>query len=242
MKVAICDDERYHRNILADKVKKYLDSSGIVATVTLHSSASSLLKESIAQYDLIFLDVSMREIDGLEAGRVIAKKSASTVLVYVSGLIEYAPASHEIDNTIRYLLKSQIDEKFDECMDATLKRLNYQSKKILIDFTQGEMAVYRHEIVYVISFGHVLTFHFTSPKKEPLESRKYALKELVPLLGEDLFVRIDQSCIVNMAHIDDIMKDSQGYRCILTDNTALFISQRRYGDVKRKYYLYTGSL
>lgn len=242
MKTAIVDDERYHRSILAEKVIKYFDALGILATVKLYGSARDLLKEDVSQFDLIFLDVCMPEIDGLVAGHLIAKKSVHTILVYVSGLIEHAPASLEIDNTIRYIMKNQLDEKFDECMDAILKRFHYQCQKVTIDFTPGELTVYRHEIVHVNSYGHVLTFYFSSPKKEPLESRKYSLKELLPLLGEDLFVRIDQSCIVNMAYIDDILKDSQGYKCVLNDETTFFVSQRRYGDVKRKYYLYAGCL
>lgn len=241
MNVAICDDEHSACTLLQDKIKAYCGALNIPVTIGVFRSAIALLKENITEYDVIFLDVTMPQVDGIEAGRVISKKSAGTILVYVSGLVDHAPNSFEVGNTIRYLLKDRLNEKFDECMTAVLHKLNFQNQRITIDFTDGEMPIYRHEIVHVDSYGHVLTLYFSSPKREPLSTRKYTLKEMLALLGDDLFARISHSHLVNMSHVDEIANDSQGNKCVFNDGTTLYISQRRSHEFKRQYFLFKGS-
>ncbi len=241
MNIAICDDEHSACIALSDKIKAYCGALNIPVTIGIFRSAIALLKESLADYDVIFLDVMMPQVDGIEAGQVISKKSTDTILVYVSSLIDHAPDSLEVGNTIRYLLKERLDEKLGECMTAVLRKLNFQSQKITIDFIEGEMSIFRHEILYVDSLGHLLTLYFSTAKREPLKTRKHTLKDMLTILGEDLFVRIDHSHLVNMSFIDEITNDLQGNKCVFDDGKSLYISQRRFQDVKRQYFLFKGT-
>ena len=243
MKIAVCDDDLYFRNYLSKKAADFFDSRVIKVDIVKFSSAKSMLdSDNIADFDIVFLDVSMPEIDGIEAGRVIAKKSPKTIIIYVSGLIEHAPASLEIDNTMRYLLKSQLNEKFYECMQAAVQRLNYDNTQISIHFTDGEIRVFRYDITFIESRGHLLTFHFSDAKKDSYTSRKYTLKSVQQILGEDIFLRVDQSYLVNMMHIDQLRSSPHGYTCILNSGKEIIVSQRKYRSARRSFFLYKGKL
>lgn len=243
MKIAVVDDERTFRDIMSRKIQQYCEHKNIPASIDHYSNAEALLNvEKSSEYSIIFLDVAMPRINGIDAGRVIANKSPKTFIVYVSGLVNYAPASHEITSAVRYLMKDELEEKFDECMNTVLQRLNYQNKKILIDFTEGEIYIYRHEIVYIDIFRHLLTFHFSSPRCDSFTSRRYTLKSIQMLLGEDLFIRVEKSYLVNMAYIDSFARDAQGHKCVLKDGTSIIVSLRRYKDAKRQYFQYKATL
>lgn len=243
MKIVICDDDKDFSTFLESRILSYCRHRNLFVDIVKYNDAKFLLESNIIlDNSVIFLDVSMPHIDGIQAGQLISKKYPKSIIVYVSNLIEYAPISHEINNAIRYLLKSNLDATFDECMSYVLQCLNYQNKKVTIHFIEGEIILYRNDILYVDCVGHLITVHFISKKKDPLSTRKYTLNTIHKILGEDLFVRIDQSYIVNMAHIDSFIRYTHGIKCLLNDGTEINVSQRRAKEANRKFFKYKGSI
>jgi DNA-binding LytR/AlgR family response regulator len=240
--IAICDDERVFREQLYYRVTDFFKIRALEVHIEQFYNATKLLEhDSISEFDIIFLDVAMPNIDGISAGRIIAKKSPKTKIIYVSGLIEHAPASHEIESAMRYIIKEQLDDKFDECMLTVLKQLNYQEKRVQIAFTDGEMRVNVQDVMYVEVLSHVLIFHFIPKSHTELTSRKYSLKEIQEILGSDLFLRVEQSFIVNMAYIEEFAHSEHGYSCRLSDGTSINVSQRRVKEARRIFFAYKGN-
>lgn len=127
LKIAIGDDEKFFKTKMKKNVEKYLGKEKIVCEVDCFDSGVQLLEkgESIAEYDMIFLDINMQEIDGIETAKCIRNYYPEVFLIFVTAYVQYSPEGYKV-NAIRYLLKDNesFDDAFKECMDAILKKKN----------------------------------------------------------------------------------------------------------------------
>ena len=92
LEIAICDDE----NIFAEKLKSivadYLDSMQIPYKIDTYPSGKALLNMDgdVKKYKIIFLDISMGEIDGISTARKIRAITDEPYIVFVTAFINYA--------------------------------------------------------------------------------------------------------------------------------------------------------
>ena len=86
MKIAICDDEKKASETLLEILRECPES--IEKTDIYFSGEELLLAEE--QYDLLFLDIDMEGIDGIETARKIRLKDKKVKIVYVTAYSEYA--------------------------------------------------------------------------------------------------------------------------------------------------------
>lgn len=111
LKIAICDDEPMFGNklelILLENAKK----EQIQINIDVYQSGTSLLKgmwEDAVSYDIIFLDIEMDGMDGLETAKEIRKKNELVLLIYVTSHKSYAIEAYEVQ-PFRFVVKP-IDE------------------------------------------------------------------------------------------------------------------------------------
>ncbi|NBJ95378.1 LytR/AlgR family response regulator transcription factor [Parablautia muri] len=90
--IAVCDDEEYFRLRVRNLIEEYMKNRGFACQTDLFPSGKEMLEvaESIQQYDVIFLDISMEEMDGIETARRIRQVSSNVYIVFVTAYITYA--------------------------------------------------------------------------------------------------------------------------------------------------------
>lgn len=234
MKYVICDDEPLFCKELSRRITAFLAERGVEPHGDIFHSAESLLGAAeIEEYDAFFLDIQMAAMDGIALGRIIAARAPDALIIYISALIEYGPQSHEIESTHRYLLKNHLDDTFSECMMSLLHKLHLDDAPVTFAFVDGNLTFFPHEILYLESQGHVVTFYFLSPRKEP--QRLYAkMDALEQKLNANSFLRIHKSFLVNMRYIASFSKPA----LLLSNGKSLPISQRTFSAARRRYFLY----
>lgn len=235
MNIVLCDDDHNALKLLDHKVRAFLDRNRISHKIMHFDSGEKLLQSNISLVNLIFLDVRLAEMNGIEIAAILRKRNSNFVLVFVSNFLEYAPDGYGVKAT-RYVLKEQLDLRFEETMDSVLKELGYFRTRLTFEFVDGAAAIYTDDIIYVESNLHKVHFHFVSN----LETRHiYAtLDSIQARLPSNEFVRIHQRFIVNLRYFID----AKNYQAKLIDNITLPISQRKAADVKRQLYLYKGRI
>ena len=104
--IAICDDEEYFRMREEKLVGEYMKKRKYGCTIDVYPSGKEMLHAADVsmQYDIIFLDINMEEMDGLETARRIRQASAKVHIVFVTAYITYALEGYKV-NAARYLLK-----------------------------------------------------------------------------------------------------------------------------------------
>lgn len=126
LSIAICDDEEFFRITEKQLILKYMAGKNCECMIDMYESGKELLalKSAISQYHIIFLDVNMEEIDGIETAKEIRKITKDVFIVFVTAFITYALEGYKVD-AVRYLIKDHesLEKAMTECMDTILEKM-----------------------------------------------------------------------------------------------------------------------
>lgn len=159
LQIAVCDDEQFYRDRIQCLLKQYLESHGLVYHIRLFLSGGEFLacRENSVKYDIVFLDISMRELDGIQTAAQIRTFHSDTYIVFVTAFIDYALEGYKV-SAVRYIMKDTLDAAIPECMDAILQKMKLS--QISFVFTDGERKLYTDNILYVESRKHKSFFFY----------------------------------------------------------------------------------
>lgn len=103
MNVAVCDDERDFRLITQKHLKNYFDEKGISVNFFEFSCGEDLI-DSQERFDLIFIDVEMGKVNGIDAGKELKAKNPHCIVIVITAHDGYLDDAFKI-NAFRYLQK-----------------------------------------------------------------------------------------------------------------------------------------
>lgn len=106
-KIAICDDEEDFVAALRDQVSEILKNSGVAFDIAAFPSGEELLSytnEKPAGFDLIFLDIFMKDINGIDTARAIRLTNDSAAIIFTTASRQYVYTGYEVQ-ALQYLLK-----------------------------------------------------------------------------------------------------------------------------------------
>ena len=162
LKIAICDDEKIFAEKIKELLEVYLDSKHIAREINIYTSGIDFvaLGENVMEYDIAFLDIDMKDMNGIQTADKIRVYSQDIYIAFVTAYINYAPEGYRC-NAIRYILKNsdQLAASIYECMDAILDKISSSHKTKTIDFCGGSCEVLVNQIMYIESNKHKLLFH-----------------------------------------------------------------------------------
>lgn len=123
LKVAICDDEKYFRESIQELISKYLKQKDILFLIDLFESGIAFCSDddNMQRYDVIFLDIGMKEMNGMDTAYKIRKKNPDMTIVFITIMMDYALEGYRV-NAVRYILKDDLDRLLPECMDTILEK------------------------------------------------------------------------------------------------------------------------
>ena len=126
IQIAVCDDEKYYRDKIRELAAQFLEKRQLPYTVTVYPSGEDFLagEENLVKYDIVFLDISMKDIDGIETAMRIRSFHSGTCIVFVTAFLDYALDGYKAD-AVRYLMKDSLGTEMEECMAAVLGYRNY---------------------------------------------------------------------------------------------------------------------
>lgn len=240
LKIAICDDEYYFREQIQKYIAKYLVQQQVLFEIKEFSSGKEFLEysEKIQTFQIVFLDINMEDVDGIEVGKAIRRQSSNTIIIYVTAYIDYSLEGYKVD-ALRYLLKSSKNLQMDleECMETAIKRVNYIPKYKEFSFREGKKNIPVEEVVYIESNLHLLEFYFKG-----LAKRKYTMYGTLNMLEAQLsdchFVRIHQSFLVNMEFVEMIGKE----KVFLSNGVELPLARGRRKEAEQTFTVFKGEV
>ena len=202
LKCIIVDDEPIAREGMENLISK---TSGLKLDGMFESAeaASSYLKDN--SVDLIFLDIEMPEINGIEFARTIPDK---TLVIFTTAYSEYAMDSYEVD-AVDYLVKPIEPERFRKAVNKAIQYhglwenaesegIDTEDDFIFVKSDRRYFKVYYSDILYIEGLKNYVVIH-TEKKKIMTKIYLSTINELLPL---KIFLRINKSYIVNLSRID----------------------------------------
>jgi DNA-binding LytR/AlgR family response regulator len=194
----VVDDEPWALKLLCDYVAKSPDLELVFETTHAQAALEKLQHGGV---DLVFLDIQMPELSGIEFMKMNA---ANTKVVVTTAYAEYALEGYDFD-VVDFLLKPITFERFRVAVTKSLLR-SAQSlegtvkpmESIFIKTTYKIQKLDFSSILYLEALRDYIAFHTTSGKILTLES----MKNMEEMLPRHLFVRIHKSYIINKSKIE----------------------------------------
>ncbi len=236
LQIAVCDDETYYRNRIYSLLSEYLEARSLNASIDIFSSGKEFLSErdNLVKYDIVFLDINMEEVDGIQTAQKICDYQSGTCIVLVTAFLNYALEGYKV-GAVRYIMKDALEIQMPECMEAVLKKMQIQ--KITFSFLEGEKTLYTDNILYVESRRHKCLFYYM--EKETVTYQMYGkLDQLEDALSAYRFLRIHKSFLVNMKHIRRI----SNYLAVLDCGEELPVPRLRFQKVREAFVAYKGEM
>lgn len=182
-RIAIVEDEAAVREQLAGYVQRYTRQYGTPFEVTEFADGMEILEDYRPQFDIIFLDVEMKHLDGMETARRIRERDGG-VLDYVLKPVPYFAFSQQLQKALGQLEKRE-RHYLAVAVDGGMRRLDAA------------------EIYYLESEGHKV--HFYTEKEDfvvPGTLKNYEEK----LVGR-AFARCNSGYLVNLAQVSGVQQD-----------------------------------
>lgn len=240
VRVAICEDDLFYMEREKNLIESYLQTREIRSEITTFSSSIELTKAYANSFDIIFLDVEMDEMNGMEVAHWLRDKGAKSHIIFLSAYAEYLPEGYKVD-AHRYLLKNdaKFDESFCECMDSVVAKIQMEESKIEIKIKDGILSIAPSKIIYAESNVHKVTLYVIEQSGDIREYYMYdRLDNVQSKLERYGFLRIHQSYIINGEHLRKVYR----YKAELIKDISLTISKKYYNDVEDYYIRMRGEI
>ncbi|MBC5997157.1 response regulator [Romboutsia ilealis] len=136
MNIAACEDQTLQLDLLNTQIKNWAKEKKVNISIDNFINAESFLFQwsDYDQYDIIFLDVELDKMSGIELSNIIRERNKVVDIVFVTGFFKYALHGYRV-GALQYLIKpiDKLDLYF--CLDKTMDRINNkdESSKIIIE-------------------------------------------------------------------------------------------------------------
>ncbi len=239
MKIAVIEDEKVHRDLLISYLQRWSSEQGRAAEVFPFETAESFwfAFEESQCFDVLFVDIQMPGMDGMELARRVRGKDRDVVIVFTTGITDYLEEGYEVE-ALHYLIKPLSEEKVRRCLEKAEERRRQESFVTL--HTEEEiLKISQKAINYVEARGHGCAVGVagqgapSAPGGEVLTVRE-SLSELEGMLAAGEFMKCHRSYLCRIGSIHHIGKEN-----IVFDNgQSIPVSRRLYNEVNRSFIDY----
>ena len=200
MQIGVCDDQEEMREMLMDKIKKVYPSEDIMP----YRLGQEVL-DALYPPDILFLDIQMPDMNGLQTARELRKRSQQMIIIFVTVTKDYVFQSFDV-GAFHYLVKPFADDKFAEVLQNAVRQFEEQKTKYrdtkterpgLIVMTKGKhVTIPLEDIVYAEVFDRRIMIHTMDADIEYYGK----MKELEKMAGDD-FYRPHRAYLINFNFI-----------------------------------------
>ena len=233
--ILICDDEPSFTNLLKQSLETLPEYEKRSMVIQCVNEPQSISKPMVEKADIIFLDVDIGGVNGMEFAKHLRAIRRDFILIFVTNYGEYAAEGYEVD-AFRFLPKLQLSEKLPRYFAQALAECERKKRVIHLVCGGESFSVRLDELVSVKTEGRVLLFCFDTPHPPALRCRS-TLQALEQQLSAHGFLRIHKSYLVNMQFV----KLLQTKGAVLTTGESLPLSLHNYRAIKTKYLEWKGS-
>lgn len=201
LRIAIVEDEQDAAHRLEACLLRYQEEAAVSLEPKWFQTAVDFLGEYHAgDFDVIFMDVDMPEMNGMEASHVLRERDQKVVLIFVTNLAQYAIEGYEV-NALDFVLKPinyySFKLKIQKALNAVASRSETQ---IRLHRQGGTHYLKTADIQYIEVQNHDLIYHTVSENIVVSGSLSTAQREL----NNDCFFRCNYCYLVNLYHVSKV--------------------------------------
>lgn len=195
IRIAVCDDEDIMLCELTNKITTYMKNTNNPYQVIPFSNAEELLKNDTC-YDIVFLDIQMKGMSGMEAAKKIRETGSESYIVFVTVLKECVYDAFAVEAS-DYLLKPVEDSRLIRTIDRMMHYIEDREKsKLTIQKSTGYKSIRFADIFYCEVINRKIYIY----TKQGIIDYYFKIEELERQL-ETHFIRCHRSYLVNLQYV-----------------------------------------
>ena len=225
---AVCEDDPVEQqNLLA-----LIGESGIPVRCDVFSSGEAFLAAFQAgKYDLIFMDIYMSGLSGVEAVTQLRKTDETVPVAFVTTSLDHTLESYRL-GVLKYIEKPAREKAVRELLELAL--LKRESRpRLFLKIDGEEVGVAFERIRFVEQQAHELLLHLAGGELLQASERLDAVEPR--FAGQDFF-RCHKSFLVNLAYVQKLDRDLMAFT--LQDGENVYIRRESLGDARKAYESY----
>jgi DNA-binding LytR/AlgR family response regulator len=221
LRVLLIDDERPALDELAFLLER---DPRVHDVLTTDSATEALRLLQDIDVDVVFLDIQMPGLSGLDLAQVLARFKSPPPIVFVTAHEEHAVEAFDL-RAVDYVLKPVREERLAEAvrrvLEGSASPATGGDEQIPVERGGVTRFVRRSEVLYVEAHGDYARLH-TATASHLVRTPLSTLEEDWRPAG---FVRIHRSLLVSLAHVDEVRMES-GRCTVVVGGTDLQVSRR----------------
>ena len=227
LRIAVCDDMPSDRRVLIGMINKYLDLRDYLVEMNEYTSGEELLSSGLS-YDLVFLDIYMGELNGIQTAERLNQRCPGVQIILCSTSNEFGAESYDV-SAFRYLIKPLSEEKLFATLDryfhahTSMRMLTYKQNRI-------SESVYLSDVLWIEADNHSSIIHTNNGNIESTTSLAQFWEELKELD----FIKPIRYALVALSAV----ATPPGDEIKLKDGTAIPVSRKMKPAVKQVYMDY----
>lgn len=225
--VAVCDDLEEERITLARMIRQYGEAHSLALELETAASGEELLARfRPRRWDVVFLDIYMGAMSGVEAAGRLRAADRDCAVVFATTSREHGLVSYDL-GVVDYLLKPFAQERVDAALDWLLQERESQLRTLSIRTNWEDAEVRLRDVRYIEIRRNVAIL---STEQGELATRR-TMEDLAAEIGGGSFFRSHRSYLVNLDHVTGVGKGE----FYMDDGASVPIAAARQAEAKQTF-------
>lgn len=219
IRIGVVEDDPAACQRVLDYLNRYQTEFGVSFTVSVFDDGAKIVDKYTPIYDILLLDIEMKDMDGMAAARRIRERDDAVVIIFITAAPQYAITGYEVQ-ALSYLLKPVPWFAFSQELKRSIAMVHRRAdESMLVDTGSRQMRLELADVLYIESIRHTIIIHAFGGKV----SVSGTLKELEARLADHDFFRSNSCYLVNLRHVTGV----EDQDCVMSNGERLRVSRPR---------------
>ncbi len=222
LKIGVVEDNIAEMKPLLDFLDGYFRNKGIEQNTASFTSSESFLSNKNFDYDILFLDIELPGMNGMDLARAYREKNKKTVIVFVTNMAQYAINGYEVE-AYDFIVKPIKPGILNIKLDRILEKLSLSSNdKVVISIDRRPTVFVYDSIMFIETSNHNITINTSDGKVYKARASLSSLEKDFVAHG---FYRISSYALVNLKYVTGIDHDD-----VMIKDNAIRVSRPKKKD------------
>lgn len=217
IRIAVVEDSEADFTRIKECLLYLSDVDDIQFEIDHYPTGAAFIAKYSPCYDIIFMDIDMPGMTGMEAAQALRQMDRAVVLIFITNMAQYAISGYSVE-ALDFILKPINKYSFAVKIRRAIARTTKRTDDTINIKEDGVIhRVQISSIKYLEVSGHYVVCHTMSGDLTEYST----LKEIQKRIDRAYFVQCNRSFLINLKYVDSVNRGS-----VIVDGTEIFISRK----------------